>query len=125
MLSVPVGQRIGDFEPFRLGSEASFARLCGAAPLPASSGLTTRHRLNRGGAPAGLLRAHHPAPAEPRRRPLGEQRAVADRHRADAPGRQDSGVRGPPDARRAVEKGDHPMLEAIHRQGGVHRPERG
>jgi transposase len=35
--------------PERLGSEASFARLCGAAPLPASSGLTTRHRLNRGG----------------------------------------------------------------------------
>jgi transposase len=31
--------------------EASFARLCGAAPLPASSGLTTRHRLNRGGEP--------------------------------------------------------------------------
>ena len=27
----------------------SFARLCGVAPLPASSGLTTRHRLNRGG----------------------------------------------------------------------------
>jgi transposase len=35
--------------PERLGGEASFARLCGAAPLPASSGKTTRHRLSRGG----------------------------------------------------------------------------
>ena len=35
--------------PSRLGSEASFAMLCGASPLPASSGKTTRHRLNRGG----------------------------------------------------------------------------
>ena len=35
--------------PERLRSEAAFARLCGTAPLPASSGRTTRHRLNRGG----------------------------------------------------------------------------
>jgi transposase len=36
--------------PERLRSEASFAHLCGVAPLPASSGKTTgRHRLNRGG----------------------------------------------------------------------------
>jgi transposase len=35
--------------PSRLSSESSFAMLCGAAPLPASSGQTTRHRLNRGG----------------------------------------------------------------------------
>jgi transposase len=33
----------------RLHSEAAFAMLCGAAPLPASSGRTNRHRLNRGG----------------------------------------------------------------------------
>src|SRR5207237_9623214 len=33
----------------RIGSEASFARLAGVAPLPASSGQTTRHRLSRGG----------------------------------------------------------------------------
>jgi transposase len=33
----------------RLASEAAFAMLCGVAPLPASSGKTTRHRLNRGG----------------------------------------------------------------------------
>jgi transposase len=35
--------------PERLRSDASFAALCGAAPLPASSGRTDRHRLNRGG----------------------------------------------------------------------------
>ena len=35
--------------PERLRSEASFAMLCGACPLPASSGKTQRHRLNRGG----------------------------------------------------------------------------
>ncbi len=35
--------------PGRLRSEAAFAMLCGVAPLPASSGRTHRHRLNRGG----------------------------------------------------------------------------
>jgi hypothetical protein len=30
-------------------SEAALAKLCGACPVPASSGTTTRHRLNRGG----------------------------------------------------------------------------
>jgi transposase len=33
----------------RLRSEACFARLAGVAPVPASSGQTTRHRLSRGG----------------------------------------------------------------------------
>jgi transposase len=35
--------------PHRLSSEAAFAHLCGVAPIPASSGKTTRHRLNPGG----------------------------------------------------------------------------
>jgi transposase len=35
--------------PERLRHEAAFARLCGVAPVPASSGKTNRHRLNRGG----------------------------------------------------------------------------
>jgi transposase len=39
---------LGD-NPTRISSEASFAMLCGVAPLPASSGKTQRHRLNRGG----------------------------------------------------------------------------
>ena len=33
----------------RLRNEAAFARLAGAAPVPASSGQTIRHRLDRGG----------------------------------------------------------------------------
>lgn len=35
--------------PDRLRSEAAFAHLCGVAPVPASSGHTHHHRLNRGG----------------------------------------------------------------------------
>ena len=39
---------VGD-DPQRIRSEAAFAKLCGACPIPASSGKTGRHRLNRGG----------------------------------------------------------------------------
>jgi transposase len=39
---------VGD-NPERIRSEAAFAKLCGACPIPASSGKTSRHRLNRGG----------------------------------------------------------------------------
>jgi transposase len=35
--------------PHRLRNEAAFAMLCGTAPIPASSGKTSRHRLSRGG----------------------------------------------------------------------------
>ena len=43
-LLVTAGQNID-----RLHGESSFAMLCGACPIPASSGKTTRHRLNYGG----------------------------------------------------------------------------
>lgn len=43
-LLITAGQNIE-----RMRSEAAFAKLTGVAPLPASSGKTTRHRLNRGG----------------------------------------------------------------------------
>jgi transposase len=39
---------VGD-NPERIRSEAAFAKLCGACPIPASTGKTSRHRLNRGG----------------------------------------------------------------------------
>lgn len=39
---------VGD-NPHRVRSEAAFAHLCGVAPIQASSGKTTRHRLNLGG----------------------------------------------------------------------------
>ena len=35
--------------PERIRSERSWAHLCGVTPIPASSGKTVRHRLNRGG----------------------------------------------------------------------------
>jgi len=43
-LLVAAGENSG-----RIRNERSFARLCGAAPLDASSGKQQRHRLNRGG----------------------------------------------------------------------------
>jgi transposase len=43
-LLITAGQNID-----RMNSEAAFAKLTGVAPLPASSGKTNRHRLNRGG----------------------------------------------------------------------------
>jgi transposase len=43
-LLVTAGENIN-----RIRSEAAFAALCGASPVPASSGKVTRHRLNRGG----------------------------------------------------------------------------
>jgi transposase len=36
-------------QPGRIRSEAAFARLAGTAPIPASTGKTIRHRLDRGG----------------------------------------------------------------------------
>ena len=39
---------VGD-NPERVRSEGALAKLCGACPIPASSGRTSRHRLNRGG----------------------------------------------------------------------------
>lgn len=68
---------LGD-NPERIRSEAAFAKLCGVCPVPASSGKTTRHRLNRGGnrrANAALyrvaitrMRSHPPTLAYIRRR---------------------------------------------------------
>ncbi len=60
---------VGD-NPERIRSEAALTKLCGACPVPASSGKTSRHRLNRSGnrqANAALhrvavirMRAHEP-----------------------------------------------------------------
>ena len=38
--------------PRRLRCDACFSMLCGSSPIPASSGKTTRHRLNRSDAQA-------------------------------------------------------------------------
>src|SRR4029450_13456555 len=63
---------VGD-DPERIRSEAAFAKLGGACPIPASSGKTTRHRLNRGG--------NRPATAAPHRGGVTRMR----RHQAPRP----------------------------------------
>lgn len=45
--------------PERIGNQAAFAKLCGACPIPASSGRTQRHRLNRGGNREANKALHH------------------------------------------------------------------
>jgi transposase len=65
--------------PGRLRSEAAWAHLCAAAPIPASSGKVTRHRLNRGGdrqANHALDRVHPHGlrPGHPRLRRTPHQR---------------------------------------------------
>lgn len=73
--------------PERIRTEAAWAKLCGVAPIPASSGKTTRHRLNRGGhrqANAALyrtvivrMRFHEPTIAYVERR-MAEGRTKAE-----------------------------------------------
>ncbi|MDE0138777.1 MAG: transposase [bacterium] len=53
--------------PERIRSEAAFAKLCGACPIPASSGQTSRHRLLR------------------RRAPTSQRGALPNSHRTNAP----------------------------------------
>jgi transposase len=65
----------------RLRSEAAFAALAGASPIPASSGQVTRHRLNRGG-DRRLNRALHTV-ALVRLRDDPATRAYAARRRAE------------------------------------------
>ena len=64
----------------RLRSEAAFAALAGVNPVPASSGNTTRHRLNRGG-DRRLNRALHMAVIT-RMTHDADTRAYAERRRA-------------------------------------------
>ncbi|MDQ0632388.1 transposase [Arthrobacter pascens] len=51
---------VGD-NPERVGTEAQFAALVGVAPIPASSGKTSRHRLSRGGDRQANKAVHHVA----------------------------------------------------------------
>ena len=90
---VSAAQAIVSFShPGRCRSEAAYAALGGTSPLPASSGQTVRHRLNRGGdraltAPStpsrwsGCAAAPGPAPtstgAPPRERPPGKSAAAS------------------------------------------------
>jgi transposase len=73
----------------RIPTEQAFAMLAGAAPLPASSGATTRHRLSRLG-DRQLNRALHII-ARTRMRDHAPTRAYADRRRAQ--GKTDREIR--------------------------------
>ena len=65
----------------RIRNEAAFAALAGAAPIPASSGTITRHRLNRAGG-RQLNRALHTVALS--RLPIHEPtKAYADRRTAE------------------------------------------
>jgi transposase len=90
--------------PGRLRSEAAWAHLCGVAPIPASSGKVTRHRLNPGGdrqASHALWRiaftrlGSHPA-----------TRAYAERRTAEG----------------KIQGGDHPLPETLRRPRGLPPP---
>jgi transposase len=75
--------------PGRVRNDAAFAALAGASPLPASSGRTTRHRLNRGG-DRQLNRALHTI-ATTRMRDCPRTRTYLTRRRAE--GRTDREIR--------------------------------
>ena len=84
--------------PDRIRSEAAFAKLCGACPIPASSGMTTgRHRLNRGG--------HRHANAGP----------LSSRHRPDAIPPTDPRLRRPTHRRWPDQTRHHPLPETLPR----------
>jgi transposase len=79
---VSAAQAIVSFShPGRCRNEAAFAALGGTSPIPASSGQTVRHRLNRGGDRA-LNRAIH-AIALTRIRSCARTRAYVARRTAE------------------------------------------
>ncbi|MDF2824222.1 MAG: transposase family [Mycobacterium sp.] len=71
----------------RLRSEAAFAMLAGVAPIPASSGKTTRHRLSRGGDRAANNALHRIALVrwshDPRTRDYAHRQLAAGRSKKD------------------------------------------
>jgi len=78
--------------------------LCGVAPLPASSGRTQRHRLNRGGDRHANAALYRIVLCRLRRDP---------RTQAYAAKRTAQGL---------SKKRDHPLPQALHRTRDLHRP---
>jgi transposase len=89
--------------PERLRSEAAWAHMCAVAPIPASSGKTRRHRLNRG----GNREANHAL-----------WRIVITRMNAHPETRLHPAAH----RRGTVEEGDHPLPEAVRRPRGLPLP---
>jgi transposase len=77
---------VGDVKRFR--TKAQFAMANGTAPLPASSGRTNRHRLNRGGNRQLNRILHFIALTQVSRSPEG--RAYYDRKRSEGRSKQDA-----------------------------------
>jgi hypothetical protein len=106
---VSAAQAIVSFShPGRCRSEAAFASLGGTSPIPASSGRTVRHRLNRGGDRA-LNRAIHA---------IAVTRIRSCARTAAAPGpqlRPDPRLRRPPHRRGKDPTRDPPLPQALHR----------
>lgn len=73
--------------PERLRSEAALAHLAGISPLPASSGRTDRHRLNRGGDRAANAAIHRIALC--RMRHHGPTRGYVERRTAQGLGKKE------------------------------------
>ncbi|MEG3629746.1 transposase [Streptomyces sp. C6-003] len=75
-------------KPERMRTEASFAALCGVAPVPASSGRTIRHRLSRGAdrdanaAPTASPSSACPATPEPAHTRHGRPQPAGRRRRS-------------------------------------------
>ena len=87
---------VGD-NPERIHSEAAFAKLCGACPIPASSGKTMRR------------------PPQPRRQPPSKCRPLPRGHRSHARPPADTGLRSPAHRGRQVQTRDHPLPQALRR----------
>jgi hypothetical protein len=87
--------------PGRLRSEAAWAHLCAAAPIPASSGKVTRHRLN----PGGDRQANHAL-----------WRIVITRMSSHPP---DPRQRRTTQQGRPVQERDHPLPQALRRPRGL------
>ncbi|SNS00324.1 Transposase [Haloechinothrix alba] len=96
--------------PGRVRSEAAFAVLAGVNPIPASSGNTTRHRLNRGG-DRRLNRAFHMATITRMARDP-ETRAYVEKRRAE--GRTTKEIRR--SLKRYLARQIYRKLEALHAQ---------
>ena len=75
-------------DPARFRSEAAFARCNGTAPIPASSGKTVRHRLNRGGDRQVNNAIHTIAISRAKYQP--ETRAYLDRRTAEGKGKREA-----------------------------------
>lgn len=92
--------------PDRLRSEASFAALCGASPVDASSGKHQAHRLNQGGNRQANNALHTVALVRARTCP--ETRAYIERRRAE--GKTDRAIRRC--LKRALARRFHHILQA-------------